>query len=119
MKRAAGQVHRQQVGRVEAEEPDTRITACVMNVGPHVGLVKARESWNGGNPDWPHARHRKRDQTDVRSSFKEVQLQLRRYEPAHSIGADLPVEEEELAPVLSHHGPSARLSGGPNAINRR
>ena len=61
MEQATSQEYGDRIGRVEVEEPDARVTVRQPDVGPHIGLVKARKPRDGRQPDRPYSGHRERD----------------------------------------------------------
>ena len=118
MKETTGQFYGDQVGRIKAEEPDARIPALKVDVRSDVRLVKVRERRDGGQTHRPHCFHGEGDETDVGSSFKEVEFELSGHERTQDRRSDRPVQKHEVTPLLVHHHAIARTLGRCDSVHR-
>src|ERR1043165_2024022 len=90
---------------VEAEEPDAGIAAAEVDVRADVDLVEARDPWQRRRQHRAHAAERERHQADVGVGGERVDRQLRRNERLELLRRHLPMQKEEVMPVLSQdHG---------------
>ena len=56
-------------------------------------------------------------EADVRLAFEACRGQLRRQERLQFLGRDLPVQKEQVVPVLTHHHRQVRLQRRSNSID--
>lgn len=98
----------QRVGCVQAEEPDPRVPPFDVNVRSDVRLMEAREEGNRRDADRSDATHGEWNESNVRFTLVEIELQAGGEERANPFRRNFPMEKKEKSPILPHHGGSNR-----------
>jgi len=104
-------------GSIQTEKPDSGVASLVVHIRSDVDLVKVRDPRQRRRQDGTDTGEREGHEPHVRVSIERVDRQLGGNESLQLLGTNLPVQEQEMVPVLMHHHRRVRLERRCDAID--
>ena len=102
---------------VEGKEPDSGAALLIVNVCADVEFHKVGEPGQGREESGSDLFHEEGDEAEVGLSLVMVDLEAIRQTCLDHLGINVPMEEEEIAPGLEHHGGgSGSLANGQSVV---